>query len=78
MNIQYRNQSYEVDPCTFIVRGDTLYARIELAARVPMTVYVKVEPQQVWLGLANYLLAMAKQKVDVRIAIAASELGIAA
>lgn len=42
--ITYRYQSYEVDPCTLLVRGDSFYARLSISGRVPMTVYVKVAP----------------------------------
>lgn len=45
MKITYRHQDYEVDPCTLILRGDSFYARIQVAGvRVPMSVYVKVDP----------------------------------
>lgn len=45
MKIQYRHQAYEVDPCALILRGDSFYAKITLAARIEMTVYVKVDPR---------------------------------
>lgn len=44
MIVTYLNQPYHVDPCSLLLRGDDFYARITLAARVPMTVYVKVDP----------------------------------
>lgn len=45
MNITYRHQVYEVDPCTLIVRESGFYARIQVAGRVPMVAYVKVDPR---------------------------------
>lgn len=95
MKITYRHQQYTVDPCTLIVGGDNLYACIQVAgARVPMSVYVKVEPpvvevvepplyytvpeniypQALWLGIANGILETQKRKLDIRIAVADSEL----
>ena len=45
MDIQYRHQTYTVDPCSLLLRGDSFYAKITLAARVPMVVYVRVDPR---------------------------------
>lgn len=99
MNVTYRNQQYTVDPCTLILRESGFYARIEVAgARVPMTVYVKVDPpvvevaepptyytvpeniypQALWLGIANGILEQSKRKLDIRVAVATSELPVAA
>lgn len=45
MDIQYRNQCYEVEDKNLFVRESGFYARIEVAgSRVPMVAYIKVTP----------------------------------
>lgn len=43
ITVTYRNQPYTVDPTAIQVRESGCYARIELAGRVPMVAWVKVE-----------------------------------
>lgn len=42
------------------------------------TVPEKIYPQALWLGIANGILEMSRRKLDIRVAVATSELGVAA